>query len=300
MFQKLTLYRIAAGLPDTADTLGQYLMRSEFAPTAANQPKSSGFVPPREPHGAFAEAVAGHWIARVMIESRKVPGDVLQKRVDELAHEFEQLNGRRPGRKMRVELKEHATEELLPQAFPKRVAVPVWIDKAAGLLAIGSTSQAQIDEVITLLVRAVPDFAVALISTAVSPVMAMAAVLERGHEWGHFVVGRDCVLEATDESKAVVKYQRQELDRDDVREHLRSGKMPKSLAFTWRGRVSFTLTEDMQLKRITLLDLATDQIVAGTPLDDLFDGDVAIITGELKELIADLIAALGGEEKAQA
>lgn len=297
MFQKLTLYRIAAGLPGTADTLGQYLMRTEFAPTAANQAKASGFVPPRAAHGAFVESVAGHWIARVMIETRKVPGDALQRRVDEIVHEFEKLNGRTPGRKQRAEIKEAAVDELLPQAFPKQAAVHVWIDPATGLLAIGSTSQAQIDEVITLLVRAVPDFAVARIITSQVPANVMTSMLYNGAaDPTHFAAGRDCVLQACDETKAVVKYQRQDLDRDDVREHLRAGKAPTSLSLTWRDRVSLTLTDDMQLKRVELLDVAFEGRSAD---EDTFDADVAIACGELAQLIADLIEAMGGEREEQ-
>lgn len=297
MFQKLTLYRIAAGLPGTAEQLGHYLMRTEFAPTAANQAKASGFVPPRAAHGAFAESVAGNWIARVMIESRKVPGDALQRRVDEIVHEFEKLNGRTPGRKQRAEIKEAAVDELLPQAFPKQAAVLVWIDPATGLLAIGSTSQAQIDEVITLLVRAVPDFAVSPVVTMLAPCAAMADMLHECDETGEFAIGMACELASQDETGAVVKYQRQDLNTENVRDHLRDGKVPTSLAMTWRDRVDFVLTDGMQLKRVDFLDMATEPRYTD---DDHFDADVAIACGELAQLIAELIEAMGGEEQGAA
>lgn len=296
MFSKLTVYRIAAGLPGTAEQLGQYLMRTEFQPTAANQAKASGFVAPRAAHGAFAESVAGHWIARVMIETRKVPGDALQRRIDEIVDEFEKLNGRTPGRKQRAEIKEAAVDELLPQAFPKQAAVPVWVDPTSGLLAIGSTSSAHVDEVITLLVRAIPDFALARVVTRLSPAAAMTGLLIEGAA-DDFTIGRDCVLEATDESKAVVKYQRQDLGRDDVRDHLRAGKVPTSLSLTWRSRVSFTLADSMQLKRVEMLDVVFEGRQAD---EDTFDADVTIACGELAQLISDLIYMLGGELEEQA
>ena len=61
---------------------------------------------------------------------------------------------------------------------------------------------------------------------------------------------------------------------------------------TWDDRVSFLLTEGLQIKKIALLDAVMD----GQSQDDGgFDADVAIATGELSRLIPDLIEALGGE-----
>ncbi len=68
--------------------------------------------------------------------------------------------------------------------------------------------------------------------------------------------------------------------------------MPTKLALTWDDRVSFMLTEGMQLKKVAFLDT----VFEGTKADDGgFDTDVAIATGELVKLIPDLIEALGGE-----
>lgn len=70
-------------------------------------------------------------------------------------------------------------------------------------------------------------------------------------------------------------------------------KLPTRLAMSWEGRVGFTLTEAMHLKKITYLEGVfegqQDDQAAG------FDTDVTIATGELNNLIPDLIDALGGE-----
>ena len=67
------------------------------------------------------------------------------------------------------------------------------------------------------------------------------------------------------------------------------------LALTWRDRVSFTLTEGLQLKKIAFLD----GVFEGRPQqpgDEGFDADAAIATGELAPMIDELIDALGGEQ----
>ena len=62
---------------------------------------------------------------------------------------------------------------------------------------------------------------------------------------------------------------------------------------TWDDRVSFMLTEGMQIKKISFLDMVFEGNKTGK--DDSFDADVAIATGELSKMIPDLFEALGGE-----
>ncbi|MDX4958199.1 recombination-associated protein RdgC, partial [Delftia acidovorans] len=62
-------------------------------------------------------------------------------------------------------------------------------------------------------------------------------------------------------------------------------------AMTWDDRVSFVLTQGLQLRKVAMLDVVTESKDG----DGGFDADVAIATGELSKLIPDLIDALGGE-----
>jgi len=76
------------------------------------------------------------------------------------------------------------------------------------------------------------------------------------------------------------------------------GKLPVKLALSWDGRVSFVLTEALQLRKIAFLEGVFEG--AGADQEGGFDADVAIATGELARLIPDLIDALGGELPAAA
>jgi hypothetical protein len=72
----------------------------------------------------------------------------------------------------------------------------------------------------------------------------------------------------------------------------------RALAMTWNDRVSFVLTEALQIKKLAFRDVviegAADSPHADTK-DSGFDTDAAIATGELSGLIPDLLEALGGE-----
>ena len=90
-----------------------------------------------------------------------------------------------------------------------------------------------------------------------------------------------------------MRYARHSLDIDELGAHIEQGKLPTQLALTWDGRVSFTLTDALGLKKIKLLDVVLEGAKAE---DGGFDTDAAIATGELGRLIPDLIEALDGEE----
>ena len=255
-------------------------------------------MPPRgEATGALVESVGGQWLMSLMTEQRVVPGSVIKRRVDEIAAKIEHDTGRKPGRKQLKELKEEALLGLLPMAFTRQAAIRVWLDPRQRLLMVDSSSAAKADTVVTLLVKALDDFAVSPLQTTLAPAAAMSAWLSTGEPPEGFSVDRECELKATDESKAVVRYARHGLDIEEVRQHIGAGKRPTRLALTWQDRVSFVLTEALQIKKLGFEDVVFEnqQSGAADTRDDGFDTDAAIATGELAQLIPDLMAALDGE-----
>ncbi|MBL5977556.1 MULTISPECIES: recombination-associated protein RdgC [Comamonas] len=293
MFKNMIVYRIAESWQGDLQQLEDALQKTVFEECGATQERSVGWVPPRgEAHGPLAESVAGQWVMRFMSESKMLPASVLNRKVNEKAEHIEKTEGRKPGKKEKKELKDEAKLDLLPMAFTKQGAMWVWIDAQARTLVLDTSAQGRADEIVTLLVEGLPGFAVALLDTQTSPQAAMAHWLMTQEPPAGFSIDRECELKAADESKAVVRYARHPLDIDEVRQHIEHGKLPTKLAMTWDDRVSFVLSEGLQIKKIALLDAVMD----GNSQDDGgFDTDVAIATGELSRLIPDLIEALGGE-----
>lgn len=297
MFTNLTIYRIAAGWSATHAAAEEALGKTAFIECGATQEKSCGWTPPRgEAHGAMLESIGGQWIARFKTEAKMLPGSVIARRVQEMAAQIEKETGRKPGRKEARELKDEAKLDLLPMAFTKQASMWVWIDPTARLLVVDTASQSRADDVVTLLVEALPGLSVSLLSTQTSPQSAMAQWLREQEPPTGFTIDRECELKSASEDKAVVKYGRHPLDIEEVQAHIDAGKLPTRLAMTWDDRVSLTLTEGLHIKKLSFLDT----VFEGTKSDDSgFDTDVAIATGELCKLIPDLIEALGGETESE-
>lgn len=292
------IYRLVSGWPSTAEPLEAALQEAQFVECGATQEKSVGWVEPRgHAHGPLVEVVGGQWLLKLAIEMKVVPGSVIQRKVQEQVDHIEASTGRKPGKKEKREISDEVRLSLLPMAFSKQSSVQIWVDPAAGLLLTDAASQAKADEVMTCLVKAVDGLVVQLVNTQISASVAMAQWLSTKEAPPGFSVDRECELKAADESRAVVRYTRHALDTDEVTQHIAMGKMPTRLALTWADRVSFVLTEALQLKKLVFLET----VFEGAPSnpadgrDDQFDADVALATGELRKLIPDLIEALGGE-----
>ena len=288
------VYRIGEGWSPTLAQIEEALDAERFVPCGASQEKAIGWVEPRgEAHGPLVEAVGGQRILKLKIETKGVPGSVVTRKAKERSADIESATGRKPGKKEMKEIKEDVKMSLMPMAFSKEASVLVWIDTTSQLLVMDAGSQAKADEVVTMLVRSLAGLSVTLINTQMSPQSAMASWLMTQESPAAFSVDRECELKAADESKSVVRYVRHPLDTDEVKQHVEGGKLPTRLALSWEGRVSFSLTEALQLKKITFLE----GVFEGTSAekDEGFDADVAIATGELRKLLPDLFEALGGE-----
>ena len=299
MFKNVMVYRMVSAWTMTQAQLEEALQPARFLACGASQEKSVGWIEPRgEEHGPLVEVVGGHWLLRQMLEVRSVPGAVVKRKVEEQVKQIETNTGRKPGRKEIRDLREDARMTLLPMAFTKQGSTNVWINPKARLLVLDTGTQARADELMTALVKAIDGLVVQLLDTRTSPAVAMAHWLESQEAPRGFSVDRECELKAPDESKAVVRYTRHALDTDEVRAHIAMGKLPTRLALTWNDRVSFVLTEALQIKKLAFLDVVLEGAPASPTADAKdsgFDTDAAIATGELSGLIPDLLEALGGE-----
>lgn len=292
MFKTLNIYR-ATGVPDHA-AFSLSLEDNEFMPCSPSQQKSSGWVAPRgEANGALVESIGGQWLLKFAIETKSVPSDMVRKQADAEASQIEATTGRKPGKKETKQLREDALLALLPQAFPKQSAVLVWIDPIHGLIYTDASSQAKVDDVITALVQAARDLQISNVHTVLTPQTAMVGWLTQDAEyWPEgFNVERACELKSGDEEKSVVKFNRHNVATDEIRKHIAEGKLPTNLAMSFDGRVGFTLTENLRLKKITFLD----GVVRDEGDVDSFDADFLLATGELMRFVPSLLIALGGE-----
>lgn len=295
MIKNATIYKIP---PYAFEGLEHALSTLVFAPTGPTQEKAMGWVPPRgEEHAAMVESNSGALVFQLKVETRKVPAATLADELAKACKHIEATTGRKPGKKEKRDLKEEVVLGLLPKAFPVQKTVLCIAD--GGSLIVGATSAALVDDVLTDLVRCSDDASILPVTINMPPARAMATWLAEQAPPVGFAFGRAAELKSTDESKAKVRYTNHALLTEEVQTHIVQGKYPTSLALEFDDRVSFVLTDGMQLKKIEFADKVMEQVKENGLNPGDFDGSMAIAIGELRALVPELINALGGELKDQ-
>jgi recombination associated protein RdgC len=306
MFKSACFFRIADEfvVPDLP-ALERVLQKARFVPCGPTQAESAGWVPPRgNKSKVLAELVGGQLVLKLRTEKRAVPASAVKSAVDERVERYKQETGNeRVPAKVKKEFKEEVLLDLLPRAFSKRSDMLLWLDAGRRMLVVDAGSLAGADRIVSSLLAALldvpgagPGLDLQLVHTQSSPAASMSHWLSTREAPWRFTVDRDCELKSADEQKSVVRYARHMLDIDEVAQHIAAGKMPTQLAMTWNDRVSFVLTEAGQVRKLKMLDVVVKEAGDTSGKDDEgFDTNVAILTGELSELIPDLLEALGGE-----
>lgn len=295
-FRNLQIFRLTPDWAYSTDALSDVLQKGLFQSCGATQRMARGWVPPRGNEGELVFAVERQQLIALGVEQKLLPASVVRQYAQAKLVEIEVAQGYKPGRKQTREVIDQLEMELLPRAFVKRGQTYVWIDPVNRWLLVDASSSARADEVMEQLKLSLGELPVTLIKTQIAPASAMTQWLAAGHAPGSFSVDRDCELRATAEERAAVRYVRHNLDSDEVRSHISGGKSATRLALTWNDRVSFVLTEQLQIKRLAFLDLLKEDAERQSEnADDLFAANFTLMCGELAQLLGQLIEVLGGE-----
>lgn len=294
-FKNLRVYRLASTWAYTADDLQACLERLQFRPGSANDMTSVGWTPPR-PDSGLVRAVDGQYLIALRVEKKLLPASVVNAATRERCAEIEAQQGYKPGRKQTKEIKEEMVDQLLPKAFSVARDTRVWIDTRNRWLVIDTATASKSDEIMGALAKALDPFPVVPLYTELSPAGAMTNWLISDDPPSNFSIDQDTELRSTNESRATVRYLRQSVDLDAASKHVEAGKQCTRLAMTWADRVSFVLTDSLDLKRVAPLDVLQEGRVPASDEAEQFDSDFTLMAGELSRLLEDLVEALGGEK----
>jgi len=294
-FRDLQIYRLPAGWGITSEQLEEQLAKKPFLPCGSQDTESRGWLSPLD-NGVLVHAVSNQWLVALGFEHRLLPSAVVKQEADERAKAMAEQQGFKPGRHLMYELRQQVLQDLLPRAFTRRRRMFAWIDPVNGWLVIDAASQSKAEDMLEQLRHTLDSFPLTLLRTELSPMSAMADWLTGNEAPAGFTIDQDCELRSVSEDKAAVRYVRHTLEGDEVKGHLEAGKLPTRLALTFDDRISFVLTEKLEIKRLDFLDVVRDQIDGEQEdAEALFNAEFALMTGELQPMLGALVAALGGE-----
>jgi len=226
-------------------------------------------------------------LLNLRIERKVLPAALVKREVEREIEKFFRENGYQPGRKLRKEIKEDTRFRLLSAAPSVYKDVRVLIDISGNRLLIDATSSGHCSEVLRKLIQLLPGNSADLVRAPQEnfkqPVSEALDKWVIGDDPSGFEIGnrakfvlrgdRNVTYTATDATRLAMR-------------NLANVCRCTSLALTWQERVSFVLTDGLQIKSIKLLDVTSDNDQADE--EWRFKNDFVLFVGEMSRTISSL------------
>ncbi|MGA8277694.1 MAG: recombination-associated protein RdgC [Rhodanobacteraceae bacterium] len=291
LFRNISLFRFPASVSKRLRNLADDLDSRRLRACGPLELATHGFV---SPYGRDSDVLT-HQSGRYTLialggEERLLPGAVIRETLAQRLAERATKNPRRPASRERKRLKEEVISELLPHAFIVPTRLMAYVDTEDGWLVVDSASRSAAERMVHQLREALGRFPATPAASRESPRTLMTTWLIHGKLPDNLTLGDECELRDPAESGAIVRCRRQDLESEEVREHLRSGKQVFQLSLCFDDRVELVLGEDLTIRKLGFLDIVQDQLDADNV--ESAQDDVAarfeLMTREQEQLLAGL------------
>lgn len=291
-FRNLTLFRFSPAVAEDLLRLEEALGEHRLRPCGPLEMGTKGFVPPvgRGEEAAMTHVVKACTLVTVGSEDKLLPSSVvndeLQRKVQKIAEE----EGRKVGGRERKRIKDDLLTELLPRAFVRSSRMSAYMDRKHGWLVLDTSSRKSAENALTQVREALGSFPAVPLAPEEGPRVLMTDWLATGNLPGGLALGDECELrDPATATGAIARCRRQDLESEEVKEHLRNGKQVFQLGLTFDERISFVLGEDLILRKLKFLDVVLDEL--GDSQQDAaaeMDARFALLTLELERLLGKL------------
>jgi recombination associated protein RdgC len=292
-FRNLTLFRFQADTAADLARLPDVLAEHRLRPVGALEMFTRGFVPPvgRNEDDPLTHAVGSCVLFTLGGEDKLLPpavlNDALHRKVQHIAEE----EGRKPGGRERKRIKEDLLTEMLPRAFTCSSRMSGYVDTRNKWLVIDTASRKGAENLLTQVREALGSFPAVPLAPEEGPRVLMTDWLANGHLPAGFALGDECELrDPATSTGAIARCRRQDMDAEEVKEHLRNGKQVFQLGLVFDDRISFVLGEDLIIRKLRFLDVVLDSLGDAEDAQSQLDSSFALMTLELQRLLAHLDA----------
>lgn len=298
-FRNLLIYNLAVNEAFTVESIQAALEKRPFVPCGSMDLEACGWVPPAKFEAeTFAFARQNAVLVALKTEEKVIPAAVIKDELDYRVEQIEEAETRKVGRKEQREIKDRIVDEFTPRAFTRSRVARALIDLDKGLIYVDAPSAAKAEFLLSTLRETLGSLPTRLIETQISPAAAMTDWLSTEAP-DSFTPGQDAELKVPGDEGSIARFKRQVLDCDEVRQHLSVGKIVTRLSLAYGERLTFTLTEALEIKSLAMLDVLKDELkdMDAETQDALYESQFALLIGELRGFVPALFDALGGIEQ---
>jgi len=295
-FRNLTLFRFSEHAAKSLKSLDDKLGELPLKPCGPLELSSQGFI---SPYGRNEQALS-HQVGQFALltlgrEDRLLPASVVNDELSARLRKITEKEHRKVGSKERKRLKEDILTDFLPRAFIRLSKLHAYLAVKTGWLVLDTASRKAAEEALSRLREALGSFPAVPMAAEESPRALMTDWVLHGKLPKGLALGDECELRDPAETGAVVRCRRQDLETDEVREHLKSGKQVFQLGLIFEDRIGFSLGEDLTVRKLRFLDQVQDELGETDRDSGLAELDAvfALMTLELERLLEKFEAWFG-------
>lgn len=288
--RNLTLFRFS---PTVASSLVAQGIAAQLAAHPSREPgplemQTGGFASPYAPGDDRVTITSNGCTGFVYQQYERIlPAAAVSDAVAKQVRKITEEEGRRVGSKERKRIREDVLSEMMRHAPVRPRRIGGWIDIDHGWLVIDTSSRRNAEQVLTALREAFGSFPAVPVAPEESPRELMTAWLANDALPACVSLGDECEMrDPSTASGAVVRCRRQELDTDEVKEHLRGGKQVFQLGLVYDDRMSLVLSETLAVMRLRALDLLATEQTEAENHDAQVESNLALATLEVRRLLS--------------
>ncbi|MFT4060296.1 MAG: recombination-associated protein RdgC [Legionella sp.] len=243
----------------------------------------------------LVQEVSGSSLICMGKEERLLPRGVINKTLAERVQALEVQQGRTIKRAEKAQIAEDIEFELLPKSFCVQKRMFAILDSTKKRIIVNASSNNQASQLTSLLRKSVP-------GVNIEPLPLAENLAVRFAEWiqspttlpVNFQLASDCILFSLDNEKKRIHCKGYELPAEEILTLLSQGMVTAEISLIWRERIQFTLTQDFSFKKLKSLDYLIDDFNEIKQFEEELQRDAALtlLSGELRELINELLAPL--------
>lgn len=303
-FKNLRIYRFTKPFEMSADELQSLLAEKAFHPCGRQDLSKYGWVPPIDQDTSddveplYVHACNGYLMLCAKREDKVIPASVIKEAVQEKSQHIEQKEARKVFKKEKDQLKDEVMLELLPRAFSKTQRVYGYISPKDDLLLIDASSSTKAEQFMSHLRDTLGSLPVIPPASKQVPTDVMTNWLAEQTAHPPFQLEKECELSNPADTANVIRCKAQDLDADEVKTILESGKHCTKLAVNWNDSLHCVIEDDLSIKRMKFDDQLIEQAneTDAESKAQQFDQDFAVMSLELSRFCQDLFKAFGGLE----
>lgn len=263
-FRNITLFRYPAENHEKLRNLELKLSEQELRECGPLELSTRGWV---SPYGRGEDTLCLVVGRRTLLtlggEDKLLPGSVVNQALVVKLEKLEKQRGKPVGGRERRKLKDEVLTDLMPKALARPSRLMGYLDTENGWIAVDSSSRKAAETFVSKLREALGSFPAVQAEAEESPRAVMTEWLIDGKLPKGWVLGDECELKDPADQGAIVRCRRQEMESDEVREHLKAGKQVTALGIVFEERMRFVIDENLTIRKFKLLDIATESLDSG-------------------------------------